>query len=90
MSLGAPILAGLAGLPALPALAEVVTAEAVPAPQHEDRLVLGSVRDGVFTPGSHLGSGMLRGLAAATGFAVLPPGGVLAGASVRWLPLPVP
>jgi hypothetical protein len=31
---------------------------------------------------------MLRGLAAATGFGVLPPGGVPAGATVRWLPLP--
>jgi molybdopterin molybdotransferase len=89
VSLAAPILAGLAGRPAVPALAEVVSAEAIGAPAHEDRLVLGSVADGVFTPGSHLGSGMLRGLAAATGFAVLPPGGIPAGASVRWLPLPL-
>jgi molybdopterin molybdotransferase len=90
MSLAAPILAGLAGRAPLPALGEVVTAEAVPAPPHEDRLVLGSIDGRVFTPGSHLGSGMLRGLAAATGFAVLPPGGVPAGATVRWLPLPGP
>jgi molybdopterin molybdotransferase len=89
LSLAAPILAGLAGRASLPTLAEVVTAGAVPSPPHEDRLVLGSVDDGVFTPGSHLGSGMLRGLAAAAGFAVLPPGGVPAGATVRWLPLPV-
>ena len=88
MSLGAPILAGLAGRPALPELAVVTCAEAVGAPAHEDRLVLGRLVAGEFVPGSHLGSGMLRGLAAATGFAVLPPGGVVAGASVRWLPLP--
>ena len=88
MTLGAPILAGLAGRAALPELAEVACAEAVGAPAHEDRLVLGRVVDGAFVPGSHLGSGMLRGLAAATGFAVLPPGGVAAGATVRWLPLP--
>jgi molybdopterin molybdotransferase len=88
MSLGAPILAGLAGRPALPELGEVTCSEAVGAPAHEDRLVLGRVHDGEFVPGSHLGSGMLRGLAAATGFAVLPPGGVAAGARVRWLPLP--
>ena len=88
MSLGAPILAGLAGRPALPELAVVTCAEAVVAPAHEDRLVLGRLVAGEFVPGSHLGSGMLRGLAAATGFAVLPPGGVAAGASVRWLPLP--
>jgi molybdopterin molybdotransferase len=88
MSLAAPLLAGLAGRPALPELAEVPSAEAVGAPDHEDRLVLGRLVDGAFVPGSHLGSEMLRGLAAATGFAVLPPGGVTAGATVRWLPLP--
>ena len=49
--------------------------------------MLGRLVDGEFVPGSHLGSGMLRGLAAASGFAVLPPGGV--GGGVRALvPLP--
>ncbi len=88
MSLGAPILAGLAARPPLPELAEVTCAEAVGAPAHEDRLVLGRLVGAEFVPGSHLGSGMLRGLAAATGFGVLPPGGVAAGGTVRWLPLP--
>lgn len=88
VSLAAPVVAGLAGRLPLPALDEVLTAEALPSPPHEDRLVLGSVSAGVFTAGSHLGSGMLRGLAGATGFAVLPPGGVPAGTRVRWLPLP--
>ncbi|MCU0264215.1 MAG: molybdopterin molybdotransferase MoeA [Candidatus Nanopelagicales bacterium] len=88
MSLGAPILAALAGRPALPDLAVMTSAEAVGAPAHEDRLVLGRLVDGAFVPGTHLGSGMLRGLASATGFAVLPPGGVDAGDTVRWLPLP--
>jgi molybdopterin molybdotransferase len=89
MSLGAPLLAGLAGRPAVPELAEVPSAEAVGAPAHEDRLVLGRLVDGAFAPGSHLGSGMLRGLGAATGFGVLPPGGVGPGDPVRWLPLPL-
>ena len=89
MSLGAPILAGLAGRPAVPTLAEVPSAEAVGAPATEDRLVLGRLVDGAFVPGSHLGSGMLRGLGAATGFGVLPPGGVGPGDPVRWLPLPL-
>ena len=89
MTLGAPLLGGLAGLEALPDLAEVVCVEAVRAPVGEDRLLLGRLVDGQFVPGSHLGSAMLRGLAAATGFAVLPPGGVAAGATVRWLPLPI-
>ena len=87
-SIGAPILAALAGRPTLPELAHITCSQAVRAPAHEDRLVLGSIVDGEFVPGSHLGSGMLRGLAAASGFAVLPPGGVAAGESVRWLPLP--
>jgi molybdopterin molybdotransferase len=88
MSLGGPLLAGLAGRPALPELTEVPSVEAVGAPAHEDRLVLGRLVHGAFVPGSHLGSGMLRGLAAASGFGILPPGGVATGASVRWLPLP--
>ena len=88
MSLGAPILAGLAGRTDVPELAEVTCAETVGAPVHEDRLVLGRLIEGEFVPGRHLGSGMLRGLAAASGFGIVPPGGVDAGASVRWLPLP--
>lgn len=88
LTLAAPILARLAGEPALPDLLRVACAEAVAAPDHEDRLVLGSLVDDTFRPGTHLGSAMLRGLAAATGFAVLPPKGVAAGGSVRWLPLP--
>ncbi len=88
VSLAWPLLEGLAGRPPLPELVEVVSAEPLGAPAHEDRLVLGTVADGVFHPGGHLVSRMLRGLAFATGFAVLPPGGVEAGQAVRWLPLP--
>lgn len=87
LSLGGPILAGLAGR-SVPDLAWVTAAHTVGAPPREDRLVLGTVRDGAFHPGGHLGSGMLRGLAGATGFAVVPPGGAQAGAGVRWLALP--
>lgn len=36
----------------------------------------------------HAGSGMQRGIAAADGLAVLPPGDAPAGSAVRWLPLP--
>ncbi|MGB7982164.1 MAG: molybdopterin molybdotransferase MoeA [Candidatus Nanopelagicales bacterium] len=88
VSLAAPIVAGLAGRTVLPDLVEVSSAQSVPAPATEDRLVLGTLVAGWFQPGEHLGSGMLRGLAAATGFGVLPPGGVAAGEPVRWLPLP--
>jgi len=88
MSLGAPILAGLAGRPPLPEMEVLEAEQRIPAPATEDRLVLGTREGPRFAPGSHLGSGMLRGLASATGFGVLPPGGVHPGGPVRWLPLP--
>lgn len=86
-TLGAPLMRSLLGQPE-PELAQVTLAEALKAPAHENRLVLGTVTDGRFTAASHLGSAMLRGLASAQGFALLPPGGAPAGASVGWLPLP--
>lgn len=47
------------------------------------------VLDGVdATPTSHIGSGMLRGLAAADGFAVVREGGAEADALVDWIALP--
>lgn len=88
MTLAAPLIAGLSGRVPVHGLPQVVSAESITAPAHEDRLVLGTLDGGFFHPGSHLGSGMLRGLAAATGFAVLPPGGVGPGDPVRWLRLP--
>ena len=45
----------VAGRPALPDLVEVPCAEAVGAPAHEDRLVLGRLVDGAFAPGSASG-----------------------------------
>lgn len=89
LTLAAPICSALAGRAPLPALQQYGAASAFPAPATEDRLVLGQVAAGQFHPGTHLGSGMLRGLARATGFAVVPPGGVDANESVRWLPLPL-
>jgi molybdopterin molybdotransferase len=88
MSLAAPILDRLAGRSAQLVLPLLTLTEPVPAPAHEDRLVLGTRAGDRFTPGRHLGSAMLRGLAAATGFAVVPPGGAPAGGAVRWLALP--
>lgn len=51
------------------------------------RLVPSQLRDLVATPCEHIGSGMLRGLASADGFAVVTDGGA-AGQLVEWLPLP--
>ncbi len=88
MSLGAPILAGLAGRPALPELAVVTCAEAVGAPAHEDRLVLGRLVDGGVRPGQ---PSRLRDAARAGGShgvrGAAPGWGGRRG-SVRWLPLP--
>jgi molybdopterin molybdotransferase len=58
------------------------------APAHEHRLLACRLVDGQAHPVAHLGSAMLRGLAAADGFAVLPPGGAGAGTEVDWLALP--
>lgn len=87
LTLGAPLVDALLGreMPDLPLVS--LTAD-LRAPRTEDRLVLGQVRSGEFFAVAHLGSGMLRGLAVADGFAIIPPGTVAAGARVPWLPLP--
>lgn len=87
VSLGAPVVRSMLGQPE-PPLAEVALAADLKAPNHENRLVLGTVSGGRFTAASHLGSAMLRGLSVSEGFAVLPPTGAAAGAVVGWLPLP--
>lgn len=86
LSLGTPVLAGMLGRWS-PDLPEVVLGADAKGPAHEHRLLacrLGPTAQ----PVAHLGSAMLRGLAAADGFAVLAPGGVAAGATVPWLALP--
>lgn len=87
MSLGQPLLDQMRGVAERPPDTVFLT-EQLAAPAAENRLVLGNVEGEQFTATSHLGSAMLRGLAAAAGFAVLPPGGAAAGARVAWLPLP--
>jgi molybdopterin molybdotransferase len=86
LSLGAPALAGLAGRP-LPALGRIRLAGEIPGRGRYTHLALVD-RDG--RPASHVGSSMLRGLAGAVGFAVVPPdstGG--AGSDVDLVPLPL-
>jgi molybdopterin biosynthesis enzyme len=51
------------------------------------RLVPRALDDGACVPAHGIGSGMLRGLAAADGFAVVE-GRAASGDLVRWLPLP--
>jgi molybdopterin molybdotransferase len=86
-TLALPVLAAWAGRPLLPLAGGRLTT-AVSAPATEHRLIPAVVRAGSATPLPHQGSAMLRGLAAATDFALSPPGGAAAGAEVELLPLP--
>ena len=58
------------------------------APADFTRLIIGNIVDGKFEVGQYLGSAMLRGLAHATGFAVVNKEITPAGEPVRWLSLP--
>src|SRR6266545_3842880 len=86
LSLGAPALAGLAGRP-LPALGRIRLAGEIPGRGRYTHLALVD-RDGRAV--SHVGSSMLRGLAGAVGFAVIPPGSAgAAGDEAALVPLPL-
>jgi len=88
LTLLAPLLAGLGGR-ALPGLDAARAGDALVAHEADTTLVPVRRRDGVALATGHHGAAMLRGVALADGFAVVPPGpGVDAGASVRVLPLP--
>ncbi len=87
MSLGAPLINSLLGTNTSE-LEFVPTENEIVAPKDFSRLVLGNLENGRFEMGEHLGSAMLRGLAASTGFAVVKSGSTPAGGDVRWLPLP--
>lgn len=86
LSLGKPLIESMLGRWSAE-LPQVTLGADAKAPAAEHRL-LACTLDDVAKPVTHLGSAMLRGLAAADGFAVLPPGGAAAGAQVRWLGLP--
>jgi molybdopterin molybdotransferase len=90
MSLAAPALAGMRGAP-LADLATIELGATIPGRGGYTHLALVSRgAGGVGMPVSHVGSAMLRGLAQAAGFAVIPPGtNGEAGARVPFLPLPV-
>lgn len=82
-SFGRPIINAFLGAPN----SEPMTVELKEAFQTQpefSRLVPGNIDRSVFTPTGYLGSAMLRGVAHASGFALVAPGGKTA----RWLPLP--
>jgi len=62
--------------------------EVLQTPPGFSRLVPGHLDEDWFRPSGYLGSAMLRGVAHATGFALISPGRHDVGASARWLPLP--
>lgn len=87
LTLGAPLLDALLGRPTRPLGSVTLGADAT-APPREHRLLACTHVGQDAHPVAHLGSAMLRGLARANGFAVLPPGGASRGDTVQWLPLP--
>lgn len=87
LSLGRPLIDALLGR-ATGELPKVTMTESAQAPPTEHRLLACRLREGRAVPVRHLGSAMLRGLAAADGFALLPPGGAAEGEPVPWLALP--
>jgi molybdopterin molybdotransferase len=87
LTLGGPLVAALLGRP-LPGLGAALCTTALSAPPHATRLVLAALGPDGADPTTHHGSGMLRGLAVADGYLVVPPGGSQARQPLRWLPLP--
>ena len=87
ISLGAPVIASMLGRSGSE-LPTVLTRSELTAPADFTRLIIGNIVDGQFEVGQYLGSAMLRGLAHATGFAVVTKEVTSAGESVRWLSLP--
>lgn len=87
LTLGSPLLAAFHGQP-LPALGQRRLSESAGSRDNETRLVLCTSSGGEVTPTTYIGSGMLRGLSTADGYAVVPPSGAGMGEHVPWLALP--
>ncbi|MDT0342236.1 molybdopterin molybdotransferase MoeA [Streptomyces litchfieldiae] len=88
LTLAQPLLRALGDRPA-PAEAEAALTDAVRGHPRDTRLVpVAAPEPGLVRPLSYAGPAMLRGIAAASALAVIPPGGAEAGAPVRLLDLP--
>lgn len=87
LTFGLPLVAALQGQP-LPPLGERRITEYAASRGNVTRLILCRSAADECVPTAYIGSGMLRGLAAADGFAVIPPSGATIGDRVAWLPLP--
>ena len=87
MTLGPPVIDALLGR-SLRRLGTCRLSGHVAARGGRTRVVPCALVDGECVPAKGIGSGMLRGLAAADGFAVVAGGHAASGDLVRWLPLP--
>ena len=87
LSLADAFMRGSYGQP-LPQLSERIIASATKAPAREVKFVLCRQTSTGVEPVEHVDSSMLRGFVQADGYAIVPAGGVSAGAPVAWLPLP--
>lgn len=87
LTLGSPLISAMLGQ-ARARLASVALAADEYAPPTDHRLMASRLVDGRAQRVTRVGSAMLRGVAEADGFAVIPPGGATAHTSVAWLPLP--
>jgi molybdopterin molybdotransferase len=87
LTLGSPLLAALNGQP-LPVLGQRRMTDFVASRGNVTRLVLCTSSGGEATPTAYNGSGMLRGLSRADGYAAVPPSGASVAEHVSWLALP--
>ena len=87
VTVGEPLLAALSGREPLTAVG-LPSGEAFEAELKRTRVIPFRRMHGMASPATGIGSGMLRGLAAADGFMVVPPHGVELGEPVPCLPLP--
>ncbi|MFE4211742.1 molybdopterin molybdotransferase MoeA [Streptomyces sp. NPDC056844] len=87
LTLAEPLLRGIAGRPAQDRYRAPVHEE-VHAHPHDTRLIPVVHREDSVVPLHYNGPAMLRGIAAADGLAVVPPGGVRSGTEVEILDLP--
>lgn len=87
LTLAEPLLRGIAGRPAQDRYRALVPQEVHGHP-HDTRLIPVIHREDSVVPLHYNGPAMLRGIAAADGLAVVPPGGVRSGTEVEILDLP--
>ena len=87
LTLATPLICGANAQP-LAKLEMRTTAVDMNGPAREVRLVLCTEVAGVIKPIEYLDSSMLRGFVSASGYAVVPTGGVKSGEKVQWIALP--